>query len=161
MINPYIRWMIRRDMDEVCAIEEACFQWDVWNEKDFVDALREFSIIGMVAEHDETIVAFMVYEVFKHRIDILNFAVLPDVWRQGVGTAMVAKLTGKLSDKRWTRLTLAIDEINLAGQLFFASQGFRAVGIDRDPWDAGRDAYKMVYRVQSRRAVAREEANEV
>jgi len=57
----------------------------------------------MVAEHDEKVVGFMIYELHKTRLHILNFAVAPQYRRLGIGRQMVTKLIGKLSSHRRTR----------------------------------------------------------
>ena len=44
---------------------------------------------------------------------------------------MVAKLIGKLSSHRRTRITLEVRETNLPAQLFFQQPGFRAVTVLR------------------------------
>lgn len=78
-----IRWMIRRDMPEVMAIERATFP-QPWTDDDFTERLRQRSIIGMVAistTYDESVLGFMVYDLCKHRIELLNFAVHPDFRR--------------------------------------------------------------------------------
>ena len=51
----HIRWMIRRDMPEVLAIEHASFEYP-WCEEEFLRVLRQRNCIGMVAEHGERIV---------------------------------------------------------------------------------------------------------
>ena len=58
----HIRWMIRRDMAEVLAIEADSFEYP-WSEDDFIRCLRQRNVIGMVAELDDRIVGFMVYEL--------------------------------------------------------------------------------------------------
>ena len=91
----HIRWMIRRDMSEVLAIENRNFEF-AWSEEDFIRCLRQRNCIGMVAEHEERVVGFMIYELHKNRLHILNFAVSPGCHRGGVGMSMVKKLIGKL-----------------------------------------------------------------
>ena len=92
----HIRWMIRRDMPEVLGIERQSFEFP-WSEDEFVRCLRQRNCIGMVAEHDERIVGFMIYELHKNRLHILNFAVRAEFRRRGVGSQMIRKLAGKLS----------------------------------------------------------------
>src|SRR5215510_10144334 len=70
----HIRWMIRRDMPEVLAIEKHCFEFP-WQDEDFIRCLRQRNCIGMVAEAGERVVGFMIYELHKSRLHILNFAV--------------------------------------------------------------------------------------
>jgi len=142
----HIRWMIRRDMAEVMDIECESFEFP-WSEDDFVRCLRQRNCIGMVAEHDDKVVAFMIYELHKTRLHVLNFAVNEDFRRRGAGSQMMAKLMGKLSQQRRTRILLEVRETNLAAQLFFRNQGFRAVSVLRDFYDdTTEDAYVMQYR---------------
>ncbi len=142
----HIRWMIRRDMSDVLDIESAAFEFP-WSEEDFVRCLRQRNCIGMIAECDDRVVGFMIYELHKTRLHILNFAVASRYRRLGVGTQMISKLASKLSAQRRTRITLEVRETNLAAQLFFRSMGFRAVNVLRSYYDdTPEDAYVMQYR---------------
>ena len=73
-VRIHIRWMIRRDMAEVLAIEAESFEFP-WSEEDFIRCLRQRNCIGMVAELDDHVVGFMIYELHKNRLHVLNFAV--------------------------------------------------------------------------------------
>src|SRR5437899_4580184 len=146
-VRVHIRWMIRRDMPEVLQTEQASFEF-AWTEEDFLRCLRQRNCIGMVAEQGEKVVGFMIYELHKNKLHILNFAVHPSYRRIGVGRHMVAKLVSKLSSHRRTRITLEVRETNLAAQLFFRSQSFRAVRVLRAFYeDSGEDAFLMQYRL--------------
>ncbi|MCU0958705.1 MAG: ribosomal protein S18-alanine N-acetyltransferase [Pirellulaceae bacterium] len=145
----HIRWMIRRDMPEVLAIESESFEFP-WSEDDFIRCLRQRNCIGMVAEHDERVAGFMIYELHRNRLHILNFAVAAEFRRRGVGRQMVEKLIGKLSSQRRNRIMLEVRETNLAAQLFFRDLGFRAVSVLRDFYvDTTEDAYLMQYRFRT------------
>ena len=142
-----IRWMIRRDMPEVMAIENTAFEFP-WSQEDFERTLRQRNCIAHVAERDETIVGFMVYELEANRIILLNMAVKPGHQRTGVGSSMIAKLTEKLSKQRRQQIWLDVRETNLPAQKFFRGHGFRAAGILRGIYDGSdEDAYRMVYSV--------------
>src|SRR6056297_3335789 len=141
--------MIRRDMPAVLAIENKSFEF-AWNEDDFIRCLRQRNCIGMVAEADDRVVGFMIYELHKTRLHILNFAVDPIYRRRGVGNTMLEKLLGKLSHERRNRIMLEVRETNLEAQLFFKKLGFRAISVLRDFYDdAAEDAYLMQYRYQA------------
>lgn len=145
-VRVHIRWMIRRDMAEVLQIEEQSFEFS-WTEEDFIRCLRQRNCIGMVAEHDDRVVGFMIYELHKTRLHILNFAVHEDFRRRNIGGQMVAKLVGKLSHQRRNRILLEVRETNLSAQLFFKHAGFRAVNVLRDFYnDTTEDAYLMQFR---------------
>jgi [ribosomal protein S18]-alanine N-acetyltransferase len=153
-VRVHIRWMIRRDMPEVLAIEGENFEFP-WLEDDFIRSLRQRNCIGMVAEHEDRIVGFMIYELHKTRIHVLNFAVASDLQRQGVGSQMLAKLTAKLSSQRRTRIVLEVRETNLSAQLFFRENGFRAVSVLKNYYaDSPEDAYLMQFRYRAERAAA-------
>lgn len=141
----HIRWMIRRDMADVLEIENSSFEFP-WFEEDFIRCLRQRNCIGMVAEYDEHVVGFMIYELHKTRLHILNFAVHPEFRRSHIGQQMVSKLVSKLSYQRRTQITLEVRETNLEAQLFFKGQDFRATSVLRDFYeDTPEDAYLMEY----------------
>ncbi len=153
-VRVHIRWMIRRDMPEVLDIEDESFEFP-WLEEDFIRCLRQRNCIGMVAEYEDRVVGFMIYELHKNRIHVLNFSVAPDYRRRGVGCQMVAKLIAKLSSQRRSRIMLEVRETNLAAQLFFRESGFRAVSVLRSYYeDTPEDAYLMQYRYRSEKRAA-------
>ena len=147
LVRVHIRWMIRRDMPEVLQAEQLSFEY-AWSEDDFLRCLRQRNCIGMVAEHQDRIVGFMIYELHKNRLHVLNFAVTPMFRRSGVGAQMVSKLIGKLSSHRRSKITLAVRERNLDAQKFFRTQDFKATRVLRNYYeDSGEDAFLMEHRV--------------
>jgi ribosomal-protein-alanine N-acetyltransferase len=147
LVRVHIRWKIRRDMPEVLQTEQDSFEF-AWTEEDFLRCLRQRNCIGMVAEQGEKVVGFMIYELHKAKLHILNFAVNPYCRRFRIGSQMVAKLISKLSSHRRTRITLEVRETNLAAQVFYREQGFKAVRVLRNYYeDSGEDAFLMQYRL--------------
>lgn len=142
-----IRWMIRRDMAEVLDIERQSFEF-AWTEEDFLTCLRQRNCIGMVAERQERIVGFMIYELLKSQLHVLNFAVAPWSRRLGIGTQMMDKLVNKLSQQRRREITLEVRETNLSAQVFFRARGLNACGVLRSHYhDTTEDAYQMRYQL--------------
>ncbi len=143
----HIRWMIRRDMQDVEHIETVSYEFP-WSEDDFIRALRVRNAISMVAEVNERVVGFMIYELHRDRLHVLNFAVHPDYRRRSIGSLMANKLKSKLSAGRRNLIMLEIRESNLPAQQFFSSQGFKAVKVVRGfytDWTE-EDAYLFQYR---------------
>ncbi|MFM7205316.1 MAG: ribosomal protein S18-alanine N-acetyltransferase [Planctomycetaceae bacterium] len=141
--------MIRRDMPEVIGIEHEAFEFP-WSEEDFTRCLRQRNCIGMVAELADSVVAFMIYELHRSRLHMLNFAVLRSHRRLGVGTQMMDKLVAKLTPDRRGRIVLEVRETNLAAQLFFRALGFRATSVLKDFYrDSTEDAYLMEYALEA------------
>ena len=141
MTTPHTRWMIRRDLPEVLGIERAAFD-EPWSEAEFIARLRQRNCIGMVAEVDEHIVGFAMYELYEHMVLLARLAVCPWAVRGGIGTALIDNLKRKLRPERRHTLALDVPERNLPAQLFLQSQGFRATRVLRDS-----GAYRMEYAI--------------
>ena len=145
-IRVHIRWLVSRDMAEVLEIEQESFEFP-WSEEDYLHCLRSRNCIGMVAEYHGEVVGYMIYELAKNKIQLLNMATARLYRRCGVATQMVAKLIGKLTLQRRNRITFEIRETNLPAQLFFRSAGFRATQILKEYYEQMQeDAYLMQYR---------------
>ena len=141
----HVRWMIRRDMAEVLDIEQEAFEFP-WSDDDFTRCMRQRNCIGMVAEIADSIVAFVIYELHRSRLHVINFAVRRSHRRLGIGTQMMDKLVAKLSPERRDRIVLEVRERNLPAQLFFRSLGYRATSVLKDFYqDTTEDAYLMQY----------------
>lgn len=141
-----IRWMIRLDIPQVVAIEEASFEYP-WGEQDFIRCLRDRNCIGMVAEQATEIVGFMIYELHRDRLHLLDIAVAPKRRREEIGTAMLRMLTSNLSRGRRDRILTEVRESNLAAQMFLQQVGFRAISVLRDYYEEiSGDAYLMEFR---------------
>lgn len=145
MSKPHIRWMIRRDMPEVLAIEAEAYS-PHWTEDEFIRCLRQRNCIGMVADvglgSESEVVAFMLYELHKSRLKLLKLAVHPFRRREGIGSTMLDKIKTKLSVQRRTDAAIDVADDNLVAHLFLRSNGFRAKL-------CGEDLYRFSYRVES------------
>lgn len=145
---PYLRWMIRRDLPTVLEIESRSFEFPLV-EEDFFKILRQRNCIGMVAEIDEQVVGYMIYELHSTRLNLLNFAVHPDYRRRGVGSEMMRKLVGKISASfgRRNRITADVWDANTAMHLFLRHCGFVATQVVHDAFQdpSGEDAYRFVF----------------
>ena len=142
---PGIRWLIRRDMDEVLEIERRSFSIP-WTEEEFLVCLRR-NCIGTVYESSQGYIhGFMIYELHKSTLRLLNLAVAPEVRQTGVGRSMVQRLIDKLSQQKRRFVEAEVRETNLKAQLFFSGAGFRAVQVLRRHYDeTNEDAYLFRY----------------
>jgi ribosomal-protein-alanine N-acetyltransferase len=146
-ISVQVRWMVRRDMSDVVRIEHLSYEFP-WCEEDFLRCLRQRNCIGTVAERDEHVMGYIVYELHWDSLHILKMAVHPDYRRRGVGTQLVQKVISKLENTRRNRVALEVPESNLEAQLFFRSCGFRATRVLRAFYsDTEEDAYHFEYRL--------------
>ncbi len=139
----HIRWMIRRDMPEVMEAERLCHE-DAWTEDQFIACLQQRNCIGMVAEIQEFVVGYMVYELYKNHLWLVNLAVHPKWQGQGIGREMVEKLKGKLSTHRRSAIHMKVSERCQGAHFFLRKMGFRATRVERNFFLVGgefEDAY--------------------
>ena len=136
-----IRWMIRRDLDEVLQIDALCFV-EPWTKEVILTNLRQRNCIGMVIENGEDLLGFVVYELHKNRLNILRFCVHPDHRLRGIGRQMFDKLVVKLHQQRRRALTALVNEQELDAQKFFRALGFRVRAIERGTFGEN-DGYRF------------------
>lgn len=157
--NIQMRWVIRRDVPEILAIETDSFEFS-WSEEDFLRCLRQRNCIGLVAEtlsadgQGGNIVGYVMYELLKDQIHVHNFAVDRKHRRQGIGRKMLSKLVSKLTSHRRHKISLDTRESNLPAQLFFSSCGFMAISVLRSHYgDTDEDAYHFVYDLDDAKSI--------
>lgn len=141
-----IRWAIKAiDLEEICRIERKSHEFP-WNEDEMVSALDERTIVSQVAEFNNKIIGYIVYEIFKDHYEILNLAVAPEFRRCNVAKSLFSCLHRRLNNKRQEIVTI-VRESNLPALLFLKNQGFLAKKLIKNAWDElDEDAIKMVYR---------------
>lgn len=142
MNRTHVRWYILRDLEDYIKIEKEAHPYP-WLERDFVRCLGGKRISAFTAEYREKVIGFLIFEMRKKYLNIINLAVHPDFQRQGVATELMKNLKTRLIDGR-TRLKAEVSDYNLTAHLFFKSQEFKAVKIIPKFYD-GVDAYKFVF----------------
>ena len=142
-----VRWMVRRDFTQVLAIEEACFEFP-WTEQEFRQCLQQSNCLGLVAEYEQRVVGFVVYETPKSRIFVTNIATDPEFQRHGIARQMIQKLVTKMIYQQRHRIIIEIRETNLPALLCFRALGFRASMVRKNFYeDQSEDAYVLQYRL--------------
>lgn len=142
-----IRWMIRRDLDEVLEIEKQSFD-DPWDKKEFIDRLRVYETIGMVFTYQDVVAGYVVYTLHKRSLEILNLAVHPEYRRCSAGTLLIEKLQYKVNGHyRRDHITALVRETNLPAQKLLAKNHFICDGIVKGAYaNHDEDAYSFIYR---------------
>ena len=141
--HTWIRWIIRQDMPRILEIERSCY-FDAWSEEEFLNALRKSNTIGMAIEFRGVIAGYMLYELNRRTVKLINLAVDPSFRRIGIGTQLIDKLKSKLYGHR-EMIDATVPERNVDAQLFFRSQGFRCVHTMKDMFTNGDDGYYFIH----------------
>ncbi len=111
LLKTTIRWIMRCDLQEVLAIEAASFEFP-WSEDDFIHCLRQRNCFGIIAEYDGRVIGFVIYDLYKNRINVLNFATAPEMRRRGVGTQMFEKILARLLPNEKKGILFLVRETN-------------------------------------------------
>jgi [ribosomal protein S18]-alanine N-acetyltransferase len=141
----HVRWMIRRDVPEVLALEAG--MRDEWSEKDLLKFLREQKAIAMVAERqtEGRILGFLLYELRKQSLFVERLNASWHDAEEVVGeflTRLKAKLT---AGRRW-KIEIQTHEADLEAQLLLRANKFRATKVLRGHF-GDADAYQFEYRL--------------
>ncbi len=142
-----LRWLVTSDMPAVVEIAARAFDYP-WLEKDFHDGLQITSILGMVAERDNRVVGYAIYEVHMRGFTLLNVGVARHAQGQGIGRALVSKLIAKLEPG--CAISAIVNERQLGAQLWLKALGFEAEYVlrehfDERPDDPPEDGYSFRY----------------
>ena len=123
-INESIRWLIRRDMDDVIKIDDVGYV-EPWSESKFISTLRKKTVIGVVATNGfNRTIGFCIYELQKTQIEILRMAVSPQWRRNGVASAMIDRLKDKVANQKRCGIVCEVDGHSIFSQLCFRDNGF-------------------------------------
>jgi ribosomal-protein-alanine N-acetyltransferase len=139
-----IRRATRADLDEIMAIERACFPapWPATAMEEEI-ARRSWSRV-LLAVDRKAVVGFMVYWVVDDEFHLLNLATHPQHRRQGVARAMVERMLAAAKKQRPWQIVLEVRRSNAEARQLYDGFGFRQIGVRRRYYpDNGEDAVVM------------------
>jgi len=141
----HCRYMIRRDLKEVVAIDKLVYRERYWSDYTFINYLKMKNGVGKVIEQDGCIVGYALYRYHKKFLGVLRIVVHPQYRRNKVATHLIDDIKSRLKDRE---LIMSVRESNLEGQLFLRSLGFKAIKIHKDfytSYGVVEDGYIMQY----------------
>lgn len=120
-----IRYMIRKDMPDVLAIEGDC---DCpWTADNYVEFLRQSNAIGLVLEdRQHGVLGLVLYRLHPGRLELCRIAVKAESRRNGIGRMLIDRLRSKLSENRRSKLTAAVPDTRLDVHCLLRAAGFVA-----------------------------------
>lgn len=152
-----MRWMIRRDLTDVCTIDAACYLAP-WDSEEFRQALTRRNCIGMVLTEGETLIGYMLYELQDEALMVLRMGVALEHRRRHAATWMLDWIKRKLDRCGNLRREILADvaDINLPAHLTLKACGFECIGVMPDhastvnpeTWEReSYDVYRFRYRL--------------
>ena len=145
--NFHVRWMIRRDLPEVMAVEEDCFEHP-WTLEQMQSCLAMRNHTALVVEHGDRVIGFAIYGRLSTHFELVSIAVTKAYRRKRVGTLLYRKILHSLCKLGLDRLVVMVREGNLPAQLFFKFGQMKAEQVIRNYYaDSAESAYQFALTV--------------
>lgn len=123
----HIREMTEQDLDQVAALEQACFSLP-WSREAFAQELAAENAVYLVAREDGQVVGYGGMRFVLDEFYVDNIAVAAQRRRQGVGRALVAALVERARAGGGAFITLEVRASNQGAMALYAEQGFAVAG---------------------------------
>jgi ribosomal-protein-alanine N-acetyltransferase len=136
----------RNDIPRVAEIERASFPYP-WEERDFVEALKQPRCYGIAAFIDDQLVGYAIIEFEKRNLHIRNLAVEHGFRRKRVAEQMVQSLIARGAHRKLKQIHATVRETNLTAQLFLRCQDFRWIETVKNRRCPDVDDYHFVYEI--------------
>lgn len=130
-------------IQELLLLESVCFPVP-WREKDFRRLVGDKRNIALVAEIEDKIVGYVIFEIVGLKCNLASVAVVPNMRRKKIGSTLVRQVLSNMSAV-FDEISLMTSEKNLDAQLFFRSLGFKAICVSKDFYGKNHDGYNFVY----------------
>ena len=102
---------------------------DAWSEKAVLETLRQPTALCLVAEKAGRRVGYLLAYQAADEIEIARVAVVEEVKRQGVGTALMKKLQEEGTQRKAGKILLDVRKKNHTAQAFYEKTGFKKDGV--------------------------------
>ncbi len=134
--------MTEQDIDQVHAIEEACFQTP-WSRQSLLDELKNACARYVVLREDDMVVAYAGVWFILDEGHITNIAVHPDKRRMGYGERVCREMIQLAANSGMNWMTLEVRRSNKAAQELYHKLGFIDVGYRKRYYENTEDALIM------------------
>lgn len=138
-----IRRALPLDAEELARVENTRPQAAGWGRKGFETELPQPCSYVWCACEEEKIIGFLALRGAAGFAEILNVAVLPSFGGKGVGFALLSYALQELKKQGPGNVSLEVAQNNLPAQGLYAKAGFKKLGLRKDFYAPGVDAWVM------------------
>ena len=146
-------------MEDVLAIEQESFREDAWERKVFEGYYHRWRELFLVAKRGRRIAGYMISCGGARDAELASIAVRAKDRRAGVGRALVEFTMAQLTKQRTKSWWLMVEVDNAAAIRFYESYGFARTKRIRRYYGAGRDAWRMRFRLEIKRSGPQQKSN--
>jgi ribosomal-protein-alanine N-acetyltransferase len=142
-----IRPFHARDLARILEIEQASFGSDAWDRGLFLEYFRSCPELFLVARHGRRIGGYIITCAGPNEAELVSIAVDPLDRLRGLGRAMLDATLAQLRLRRAGTWWLMVETSNDAAIRFYESYGFLRKGRTKRYYGAGRDAWRMKFKL--------------
>ncbi|MGD0427960.1 MAG: N-acetyltransferase [Candidatus Acidiferrales bacterium] len=143
-MNITLRTFKPDDFDMLYEIDQACYEPEVAYSKRELRAYLRFSGSDcLVAEAEQQIAGFCISARREESGYIVTIDVLPEFRRDRVGTKLLTEIERRLAANGVREVALETATDNDSAVAFWTKHGYRKLGIKKDYYPGGRDAFAM------------------
>ena len=135
------------DLDQIEQIEKASFK-DPYPRSLLALLITLGKGLFLVAEEGREIVGYIYGEVNGERGHLVSIAVSPNKRRKGVGSDLLKHLLEWFALKGVREVYLEVEVCNREAIRFYEKHGFKKLGVKKDYYGVGRDAYIYVKKLR-------------
>jgi len=140
MAEVILRSMTEADLDQIMAIENACFAAPWSYDEMWAECSNEMAHY-LVAECEGRVAAYGGYWLIVDEAHITNIATSPDFRRRGIGEKLVRALMAQAKEQGAWAMTLEVRVSNTPARTLYEKCGFTLAGIRPGYYpDNGEDA---------------------
>ena len=137
-----VRPMKEVDLDQVLAIEQACFP-RAWNRDHFLAEITSVQSTPVVVDLDGSVAGYLCLTVLLDEAEILDVAVAPAFQGKGIGAALVAWACSEALRQGADLIRLEVRSTSLPAIMLYERSGFVRCGIRKAYYEQGIDAFLM------------------
>lgn len=116
------------DIPAILEIQNSNRQAAQWQQSTY-EGLERAGEKGWVAEQNDAIVGFLVARTMSDEMEILNLAVHPHFYRQGIGRELLQYAISWAEEKQADRVFLEVRSSNAVARKFYEANGFSQTGV--------------------------------
>lgn len=133
----------REDIDEIAALEQACFS-DAWTKEQLESAWALPTFIGLKIRDNGVIVGYLCGSRVWEDGELWIIAVAKERRREGLGGALLNEFLRKLQADGAQRVFLEVRASNTAAQALYTRCGFQRTRVRERYYGDGETAFEMV-----------------
>lgn len=143
MSDLFLREMTREDLPRVLMMEEELFGEQKWNEEMFLHDLKsDYAKYFSLFAAEEQIGYIGVYLLFPE-MEISNVAIGKRYQKKGYSHSLMKHALKLAREGEFEQIFLEVEASNISAIALYRRYGFQEMGIRRDYYGKGRDAFVM------------------